>query len=83
MSATGSKDAILYAATPITGSANNSPGTRVWVPEIFITPVQYLRIGLQYYKYTQFMGGSTAYDGVSSRNARDNDLIFLYLWTAY
>lgn len=83
VSATGSKDAILYAATPITGSANNSPGTRVWVPEIFMTPIQYLRIGLQYYKYTQFMGGSTAYDGVSSRNAKDNDLIFLYLWTAY
>lgn len=83
VSSQGSKDAILYAANPITGSANNRPGTRVWIPEVFWTPIQYVRIGFQYYKYTQFMGGSTAYDGVSSRSAKDNDLTFLYLWAAY
>ena len=83
VSTRGSSDAILYGASPITGSANNSPNTKVLIPEVFWTPVQYMRIGLQYYKYNQFMGGNQGYDGVSSRSASDNNLLFLYFWGAY
>ncbi|MDE2584997.1 MAG: cytochrome C, partial [Betaproteobacteria bacterium] len=79
----GSADSTLYTANAISGSANNSPNTKVWIPEVFWTPVQYMRIGLQYYKYTQFMGGNQGYDGVSSRSAGDNNLLFLYFWGAY
>ncbi|WP_061537185.1 hypothetical protein [Collimonas arenae] len=75
-STTGSADPTLYPDV----AAN--PGTRGWVPEIFWMPVQYLRIGVQYYAYTQFHGAATNYDG-AGRNARDNNTLFLYLWGAY
>jgi len=75
-STTGSSDPTLYPDV----AAN--PGTRGWVPEIFWTPVQYMRIGVQYYAYTQFHGASSNYDG-AGRNARDNNTLFLYVWGAY
>lgn len=83
VSTSGSQDSVLYGANAITGSANGSPNTKVWIPEVFWTPVQYMRVGLQYYKYNQFMGGNQNYDGVSSRSASDNNLLFLYFWGAY
>jgi hypothetical protein len=83
LAATGSTDTTLYAPNAITGSANGSPNTRVWVPEVFWTPIQYLRVGLQFYRYKEFNGSSGAYDGVSSRTASDNNMTFLYLWAAY
>ncbi|SFD09176.1 cytochrome C [Collimonas sp. OK412] len=75
-STTGSSDPTLYPDV----AAN--PGTRGWVPEIFWMPVQYVRIGVQYYAYTQFHGASSNYDG-SGRNAKDNNTLFLYVWGAY
>ena len=67
----------------ITGSGIGSPNTTVWTPEVFWNPVQYLRIGVQYYDFTKFMGGTSAYDGVTSRNAKDNNMVFVYFWGAY
>jgi len=75
-STTGSSDSTLYADP----AAN--PGTRGWVPEVFWTPVQYLRLGVQYYAFTQFHGASSNYDG-AGRNAKDNNTLFLYAWGAY
>lgn len=83
VSATGTQGAFLHGADPLFAPFNNASGTRVWIPEIFLTPAQYLRIGLQYYKYTRFAGGAAAYDGSPAGSARDNDLIFIYLWSAY
>ena len=82
----GSADANLYAgdmtgATPF-GFGNNTPNTRVWIPEAFWTPIQNVRVGLQYYKFTQFAGASNNYDG-NGRNASDNNTLFLYVWGAY
>ena len=92
---TGSSDATLYPGlqddgsgtgtmipSPITGNFANNPETRGWIPEVFWTPVQYARVGLQYFKFDRFNGASTNYDG-AGRNAKDNNTIFLYLWAAY
>ena len=75
-SVTGSSDATLYA------SATASPDTQGWTPELFYTPVQNIRIGLQYYAYQKFDGSTNNYDG-SGRNAKDNNTAFLYVWGAY
>ena len=95
-STTGSSDEVAYPsglvddgtgtgaliATPISGNVANSPDTRGWIPEIFWTPAQYVRVGLQYFKYDRFNGATTNYDG-AGRNAKDNNTLFLYVWAAY
>lgn len=68
--------------TPIGGSALNNPDTRGWIPELFYTPVQNVRVGLQYFKFDRFNGAATNYDG-AGRNAKDNNTLFLYVWAAY
>jgi hypothetical protein len=73
---TGSTDSVAYA-----NSANFSPATQGWTPEIFWIPVQYVRVGLQYTHFTKTLGTRSNYDG-NGRNARDNDTLFLYLWAA-
>jgi hypothetical protein len=86
---TGSPDALAYTSSPDSsgnavpfGNANDKPNTRVWIPEIFWTPVQNIRVGAQYYKFTQFNGSSSNYDG-NARNASDNNTFFLYVWGTY
>ena len=64
------------------GSVNNTPNTRLWIPEVFWLPIQNVRIGAQYYKFTQYNGSSNNYDG-NGRNASDNNTLFLYVWGAY
>ncbi|MBV8634248.1 MAG: cytochrome C [Burkholderiaceae bacterium] len=85
----GSADAALYANSPDAngnpvpfGNANGKPDTRLWVPEIFWKPIQYLRVGMQYYKFTEYKGSSSNYDG-NGRSAHDNNTLFIYLWGAY
>jgi hypothetical protein len=75
----GSADALAYG-----GNASNRPDSRLWIPEIFYQPVQYLRIGLQYYKWDKYLGVSRNYDpqGLAGRNASDNNAFFLYVWGA-
>ena len=82
---TGSADAGLYTdptASEVAFNASGSPDTTVWVPEVFWTPVQYLRIGAQYWHYTKINGSSSNYNGVG-RNASANDTLFFYVWGAY
>ncbi|HTD03029.1 cytochrome C [Undibacterium sp.] len=75
-STTGSSDATLYP------DAAANPDTRGWVPEVFWTPVQNVRVGAQYYSFSRFHGASNNYDG-AGRNAKDNNTFFLYVWGAY
>src|SRR5574340_271642 len=82
----GSADANLYPGLddagnpiPISGNASGNPGSRVWIAEAFWTPVQYVRIGAQYWNYSRFNGASSNYDG-AGRNAKDNNTLFLYVW---
>ena len=79
----GSSDAALYGGPgDVSGNLKGSPDAAFWVPEIFWTPVQYLRVGAQYWHYTKFNGASSNYDGFG-RNASANDTAFLYVWGAY
>ncbi|HET6907607.1 MAG TPA: cytochrome C [Rhodanobacteraceae bacterium] len=87
----GSRDALLYAAAPDTGSANGSPDTRGSMVQFDWTPFgkdgskwspwANLRLGAQYTHYGTFNGARRNYDGFG-RNARDNDTLFVFLWTA-
>jgi len=64
------------------GNVTGSTATRGLTLEGFWTPIQYLRVGLQYTAYNRFNGASSNYDGFG-RNARDNNSLFLYTWLAY
>jgi hypothetical protein len=82
----GSADTQLYqgdmtGATPF-AYGNNTPDTRIWIPEVFWTPIQNVRVGAQYYKFTKYNGSSSNYDG-NLRNASDNNTFFFYIWGAY
>jgi hypothetical protein len=75
-STTGSPDSTLYPDTA------TSPDTRGWTPEVFWTPVQYVRVGAQCFSYNRFHGASNNYDA-AGRNAKDNNTAFFYVWGAY
>jgi hypothetical protein len=49
---------------------------------VFWTPVQYLRLGVQYTAYSKYNGATHNYDGFG-RNASDNNSLFFYVWGAY
>lgn len=80
----GDTDSGLYPATgsQVSDNLSGNPGARVWIPEVFWTPVQYLRVGAQYWHYTQFNGAKNNYDGFN-RDAKANDTLFIYVWGAY
>jgi hypothetical protein len=86
---TGSADTLTYTTSPDAnsnpvpfGNANTTPNTKMWIPEIFWIPIQNLRVGLQYYRFTEFNGGSSNYDG-NGRNASNNNTVFAYAWGAF
>jgi len=76
---TGSTDAGLYAAAPVSGSASNDPGSRGYVFEADYLPFLNVKLSLQYVLYSKFNGGSSNYDG-SGRNASDNNTLYLLGW---
>lgn len=80
---TGTADAGLYTPAAVTGSANGSPNSTGYILELNYVPVQNVRLMLQYTGFTKFNGGDTAYDGVGTRNARDNNLLFANIWVAF
>lgn len=69
-------------STRVTGNLAGNPGTRGYVLEGFWTPIQYMRVGVQYTGYTKFNGAGTNYDGFG-RNASDNNTLRFYVWAAY
>jgi hypothetical protein len=79
----GSADATLYPAGAVTGSANGSPNSRGNILELDYSPVQNLRLMLQYTAYDRFNGGSGGYDGATPRSPRDNNTLFFNVWAAY
>ena len=48
----------------------------------WMAPLANLKIGLQYTAYAEFDGASTNFDG-SGRNARNNNTLFLFVWTIF
>ena len=84
-SVSGSQDDAHYGTpdnTPVTGNVSGSPGSRGWVAELDWTPIQYVRVGMQYWMYNRFNGASSNYDG-NGRNASDNNTLFMYVWAVY
>lgn len=73
---------ISDASSAVSGSLNGSPATSGWTAEVFWTPVQYARVGVQYTAFNKYNGASNNYDGFG-RNASDNNTLFLYVWAAY
>jgi hypothetical protein len=69
-------------STRVSGNLTGNPATRGWTLEAFWTPWQEVRIGAQYTAYSRFNGAADNYDGFG-RNARDNNTLFVYLWTAF
>jgi hypothetical protein len=79
---TGTTDSALYDPTRVGGNISGNPAVRGWTTELFWTPVQYLRLGVQYTVYDKYNGASHNYDGFG-RNASDNNSLFFYVWGAY
>jgi len=66
----------------VAGNLSGNPATRGFNYEGFWTPVQYVRLGMQYTAYNKFNGASNNYDGFG-RNAKDNNTLRFYIWAAY
>jgi hypothetical protein len=78
----GNPGALLEGSQSVTGNLSGNPATRGWTSEVFWTPVQYVRLGLQYTMFNRFNGASNNYDGFG-RNAKDNNTLFMYVWGAF
>jgi hypothetical protein len=81
-STTGTKDATLFAAAPISGSANGSPDSTGYIAQAGFWATQNIELSLQYTGYGKFNGASTNYDG-AGRNASDNNTTYVSLWFTY
>ncbi len=64
------------------GNSSGNPATRGWTGEVFMMPVQNVRLGVQYTVFNKFNGASSNYDGFG-RNAADNNTLFAYAWGSY
>jgi hypothetical protein len=69
-------------STRVNGNLSGNPATRGSTWEGFWMPIQNLRLGVLYTAYDKFNGARDNYDGFG-RNARDNNSVFIYAWTAY
>ncbi len=90
----GKKNQFLYntGANDSSGSKNGSPDSTYWIleadwvpfgkEESLWRPLLNWKLGVQYYIYTKFNGGTTNYDGYG-RNASDNNTLFVFLWTVF
>ncbi|MDE3009622.1 MAG: cytochrome C [Pseudomonadota bacterium] len=72
----------LVSSSQVNGNLSGRPDTRGMSYELFWLPLQNLRAGLQYTTYQTYNGADRGYAG-GSRNAGDNNSLFLYLWGAY
>jgi hypothetical protein len=79
---TGSSDALLYPAAPVTGSANNSPDTNGYILEVDYLPWLNTKLQAQYVGYQKFNGQSNNYDG-SGRSAANNNTVYLLVWVNF
>jgi hypothetical protein len=76
---TGSADTILYAPSPVGGSANSTPDSSGFVAELNYLPWLNTKLQLQYVGYEKFNGLKTNYDG-SGRSASDNNTLYGLIW---
>jgi len=72
----GTADPLLYAQSPVTGSANGNPRGAGYITNFSWWPVQNLQLAVQYTGYTRFNGAAINYDG-AGRNASGNNTVYL------
>lgn len=76
-----------YGATLSYFNLTNSLGqeSKGWTPEVFWTPVQYVRLGLQYTDFTKNDGVTDPRDptGATVLDAKGSNTLFFYVWAAY
>jgi hypothetical protein len=84
----GSSDAILYAGNS-TFSPNSDGFTAELAYQFFgknnapkLWPWFNTRVGVQYIAYNKFNGAKFNFDGMGT-NARDNNTVLVYLWSAF
>jgi hypothetical protein len=70
----GSTDWVAWSNT-------GSPDTTGYIVEFNYMIKPNWRVGLQYTGFTKYQGASSNYDG-NGRNARDNNISYLYTWIA-
>lgn len=80
---TGTSDPTLYAPATVFGSATGSPNSSGYILEFDFNPWQNTRIALEYTGYTKFNGGTSGYDGSSTRSASNNNTLYTYVWVAF
>lgn len=70
----GSSDPTLYGG--------GAPRSTSLAGEVFSTPWENVKVGLQYLAYLDFNGRAQNYDG-NGRNAAQNNSLYVYLWLAF
>ena len=80
---TGTTDPLLYPSGDVTGSGVGSPNSNGFIGEFNYNPWQNTRLAIQYTGYTKFNGGTSGYDGTTSRTAQNNNTLYMYLWLAF
>jgi hypothetical protein len=79
----GTNDPALYAPGDVTGSGAGTPNSTGFIGEVDFNPWQNTRLSAQYTLYTKFNGGTTGYDGTTSRTATNNNTLYMFLWMAF
>jgi hypothetical protein len=79
---TGTRDTLLYAPGPLTGSRTGVPNSNGVIGEVDFLPWLNTRLVLQYVAYTKFNGATSGYDG-AGRNASDNNTLYLLAWLVF
>jgi hypothetical protein len=72
----GTVDPVLYAPSPVSGSANGDPRGAGYIANFSYWPWQNLQLSAKYTGYTRFNGSKINYDG-SGRDASANNTIYL------
>lgn len=73
---TGSADPVIFAAAPVSGSANGSPQSNGYLINLSWWPQQNIDLAFQYTGYLRFNGAATNYDA-AGRNANGNNSVYL------
>lgn len=73
---TGTADPVLFASSPVSGSANGSPQSKGYLLNFSWWPEQNINLAFQYTGYKRFNGAGTNYDG-AGRNANGNNSVYL------
>ena len=73
---TGTRDPLLFAQAPVSGSANGSPQSNGYTLNVSWWPEQNVDLAVQYTGYFRFNGAKTNYDG-AGRDAAANNTVYV------